>query len=284
MNTSFTSWSLRTPWSRVILLLAAAISLLAGGCASVPGKRISHQVPLATAEKELPDDQLLDVSIKVFDPGKLPENENERRGLSPEIRQGESRFIPIHLKYTLQDSGYWGIVRVVPDETEGTEVLVRGKIKFSDGESLSLEVEVVDARNVVWFHKTYADTLEHPENAQTEPGKKDMFQDLYNTITNDIIEHRQQLSAAEIREIKQAAELRFARDMAPDAFNGYLEKDQHGGKIHLVLHELLLLLCRNIAAIGPSFEARRCERSMTQSAGGSGRELHKKSKNGQLFF
>ena len=228
MNFRHKFHSFQSPWGWTLpLLLAVVISMLSVSCASIPGQKVSRHESLATTEKEVPDEELLDVSIRVFDPGKLPDDEKERRGLTPEIRQAESRFIPIHLKYTLQNSGYWGIVRVVPDDDEGTEVLVRGKIEYSNGESLSITVEVVDARNVVWFRKTYAETREHPERAPTEPEKQDIFQDLYNTIANDIIEYRHRLTAAEIKEIRQAAELRFARTMAPDAFSGYLEKGPH---------------------------------------------------------
>ncbi|MEA3241203.1 MAG: hypothetical protein U9P37_06500 [Pseudomonadota bacterium] len=233
MSSRFKKHRFRLKWSWPLLLLTAAMLLQLGGCAGmsgwrIPGRQVPDQVALTTAERELTDPELLNVSIKVFDPGKLPDNENGRRGLSPEIRAAEARFIPIHLKYTMQRSGYWGLVRVVPDDDNGTEVLVRGRIEYSDGKSAAIDIEVIDARNVVWFHKIYAETTEHRENEQTEPGKQDIFQDLFNTIANDIIQYRNRLSPAEIEEIKQAAELRYARAMAPDAFAGYLTKDPDG--------------------------------------------------------
>ncbi|MEA2109295.1 MAG: hypothetical protein U9P07_07740 [Pseudomonadota bacterium] len=233
MNSRFKKYRFRLKWSWPLLLLTAAMLLQLGGCAGmsswrIPGRQVPDQVALATAEKELTDTELLNVSIKVFDPGKLPDNENGRRGLSPEIRAAEARFIPIHLKYTMQRSGYWGLVRVVPDDDNGTEVLVRGRIEYSDGKSGAIDIEVIDARNVVWFHKIYAETTEHQERGQTEPEKQDVFQDLFNTITNDMIQYRNRLSPAEIEEIKQAAELRYARAMAPDAFAGYLTEDPDG--------------------------------------------------------
>ena len=215
-------------WSWIFLFLTAAMLSQLGGCAGKPGKQVSDQVALFAAERELTDAELLDVSIKVFDPGELPEDENGESGLSPEIRDAEARFIPIHLKYTMQRSGYWGIVRVVPDDDNGTEVLIRGKIEYSDGESGAVSVEVVDARNIVWFRKTYLETANRNEHERTEPEKKDIFQDLFNTIANDMNECRSSLTPAEVEEIKQAAELRFAAAMAPDAFTGYLEEDPDG--------------------------------------------------------
>lgn len=215
-------------WSLILLLLSGAVLSQLGGCAGLPGKQVPDQVALFAAERELSDAELLDVSIKVFDPGELPDDEDEQSGLSPEIREAEARFVPIHLKYTMQRSGYWGIVRVVPDDDNGTEVLVRGKIEYSDGESGAVSVEVVDARNIVWFRKTYLETANRHEHERTEPEKKDIFQDLFNTIANDMIEYRNSLTPAEVEELKQAAELRFAATMAPDAFTGYLEEDPDG--------------------------------------------------------
>ena len=220
-------------WSFVLLLLTGVVLSQLGGCARMPGKQVPDQVALLAAERELTDAELLDVSIKVFDPGELPDDEDGESGLSPEIREAEARFVPIHLKYTMQRSGYWGIVRVVPDDDNGTEVLVRGKIEYSDGESGAVSVEVVDARNIVWFRKTYLETADRHEHERTEPEKKDIFQDLFNTIVNDMNEYRSSLSPAEVEKIKQAAELRYAIAMAPDAFNGYLAEEP-GGAVRIM--------------------------------------------------
>ena len=209
----------------ILLLLTAFVLSQLGGCAGMPGKQVPDQVALLAAERELSDAELLDVSIKVFDPGELPGDEDEQNGLSVEIREAEARFVPIHLKYTMQRSGHWGIVRVVPDDDNGSEVLVRGRIEYSDGESGAVSVEVVDARNVVWFSKTYLETASRHEHEHTEAEKKDIFQDLFNTIVNDMIEYRNSLSPEEVERIKQTAELRFAAAMAPDAFNGYLAEE-----------------------------------------------------------
>ncbi len=88
----------------------------------------------------------------MFDPGKLPEDEDEddRRGLSEEIRKAEARYMPIHLKYTMQRTGYWGNVRVVPGENEGSEIQIEGKILESNGEEIKVAIRVSDATNKLW--------------------------------------------------------------------------------------------------------------------------------------
>ena len=150
------------------VLLFSALLLL-GGCATVPGKQVDDQVAPHMASQEFGNHELLNVSIKVFDPGELPESKDKQHGLSSEIRDAESRFIPVHLKYSMQRTGYWGMVRIVPDDDNGAEVLVRGKIEYSDGESMVLTIEAIDSRNVLWFRKTYAETAHPAEHMTTEP-------------------------------------------------------------------------------------------------------------------
>lgn len=192
------------------------------GCASVPRNQVPEQVAPLLPGKELADAELLNVSIQVFNPGNLPQDPKESRGLSQEIREAEARFIPTHLKHSLQRTGYWGAVRVVPDLDISGELLVNGKLEMSDGESVVLHIEVVDARNVVWFRKLYAETARPEEHYRVEPEKEDAFQDLFNSIANDLAFYRNSLSLAEISEIRQVAALKYAQHMAPDSFSGYL--------------------------------------------------------------
>ncbi len=215
----------RTHWMWFFL---CGVFLLLGGCAGIPGNQVEHGIRPMVVDHEPESSELLDVSLKVLDPGTLPEDPKERRGLSPEIRDAEARFFPVHLKYTLQDTGYWGTVRVVPDDDIGADLLVRGRIEYSDGESCAVSIEAVDATGRVWLQKTYAETARPTERAVTKPEQKDIFQDLFTTIANDLASFRQTLSPAQITEIREVAELRYAKTMAPDAFKDYLKKDDAG--------------------------------------------------------
>jgi hypothetical protein len=217
---------------KFLFLLFFALVILSG-CATVPGKQVDDQVAPLMASQEFGDQELLNVSINVFDPGELPENIDERSGLSSEIREAEARFIPIHLKYSMQRTGFWGAVRIVPDEDVGAEVQVRGKIEFSDGESLVLTVEALDSRNVLWFRKTYAETALLNEHLGTEPEKEDTFQDLFNKIANDLVEYRNRLTPDDMLEIQRVAELRYGKLMAPDVYGQYLSYDRNN-RLHIV--------------------------------------------------
>jgi hypothetical protein len=229
-------------------LFFTALALI-GGCATVPGKQVEDQVAPRMAGQEFADHELLNVSIKIFDPGELPESKDKQHGLSSEIRDAESRFIPVHLKHTMQRTGYWGMVRIVPDDDNGAEVLVRGKIEHSDGESMVLTIEAVDSRNSLWFRKTYAETAQPAEHMAIEPAKKDTFQDLFNTITNDLVEYRNRLAPGEILEIQRVAELRYGREMAPEVYGNDLSNDKNG-QLHIVrlpaANDPMLARIRNI--------------------------------------
>jgi hypothetical protein len=205
-----------------------ALLLLLSGCATVPGPQVPDQVVPMMATRELPEQELLNVSIKVFDPGELPADSDKAAGLSPEIRAAEARFVPIHLKYTLQRSGFWGMVRVVPDNDVGTDLLVGGTIVYSDGQSLVLAVHAVDSTGRVWLDKTYAETADLPEFDKGDPGRTDIFQDLFYSIANDLAMARARLSPAEIAEIRNVAEIRYAESMAPEAFARYLRRLPNG--------------------------------------------------------
>ena len=206
----------------LLLLVLAAIQ----GCGTFgPTRDVDDVVPLDKTVVELPEAQLLDVWIEVFDPGKLPEDQDEAAGLSMDIRNAESRYIPEQLRATMESTGYWGAVRLVPKNTAGSELLVRGTIIESDGEKLVLEITAQDATGKEWLRRNYRDQIDYTHYLRLKRHGGDAFQSLYNSIANDLAKLRQELELGTITEIRRVASLRFAEDLAPDAFRGYLKVD-----------------------------------------------------------
>jgi hypothetical protein len=211
------------------LFFTCLLLALVSGCSSLGMKHdVDGHVALNRAMVEVPDDQLLDVWIEVFNPGELPEDEDEAMGLSMDIRNAEARFMPEQLRTAMESTGYWGAVRVVPQNTEGSELLVRGVILESNGEQLELEITALDASGRQWLNRTYAAEIEPQVYRQGSTRKSEVFQPLYNAIANDLAEVRQSLSAADNATIRQVAELRFAADLAPEAFADDLQVDGRG--------------------------------------------------------
>jgi hypothetical protein len=202
--------------------------LVLSACSTTGHRRnIEGAVPLDKSLTELPEQQLLNVSIEIFDPGELPEDEKESNGLSMDIREAEARYMPELLRATMEKTGYWGAVRVVPRNMKGSELLVSGKILESNGGQLDLDITARDASGRQWFNKQYRDEVE-ALFYQANPLFGDAFQPLYNTIANDLAQFLRQLSLADITTIRRVAEMQFAADIAPDAFADYLQSGQRG--------------------------------------------------------
>jgi hypothetical protein len=207
-------------------LTSITISLLIiSGCATYQAQKVGPTTIMRTQE-EIPEDLLIDVGVLVFDSKEMTEEEAEDEGTNNDIRKAEGHFIPYHLKNTLRQSSQWGAVRVIPAETNSVDLLVKGEIIESNGEVLGLQIDVTDAAGKTWFSKKYKAEATRSTYANNRLAEKDAFQDLYNTIANDMAKFKEELSPEEIRKIRTTAKLKFAGEFAPQPFGGYLEEDK----------------------------------------------------------
>lgn len=216
-------------WIRLTVLVLTCG--FAAGCASVPDATTPpvEAEPLDFARGDVPEDKLLNLWIERFEHEPVESEEMKETGTNAEIRKSEARFIPVHLKNTLQASGHWGAVRVVPPEgMPGGEVVVSGTIASSNGREMKLAITAKDAMGQVWLEKTYSSKAVPANYDRLLAGEWDAFQPLYNEIANDLIEALQERSVEEARRIRQAAELKFAGFVAPEPFADYYETDAKG--------------------------------------------------------
>ena len=209
-----------------ILVSILAMLLLLFGCSTYQAQKVGP-TPIMRAEAEIPEAQLMDVGILVFQSKELTEKEAEDEGTNNDIRKAESHYIPYHLKSTLQQSGQWGSVQVIPAETNSIDLQVNGEILESNGQFLGLRVEVIDAAGNRWFKKSYKAEANNRSYGVNRPGEKDAFQNIYNAIANDMARYKMKLSAEQIDRIRKTAQLKFAEEFAPDAFRGYLAKGRN---------------------------------------------------------
>ena len=87
----------------------------------------ADRTTLDIASLNISENLLLDVGVVKFDPGIPEENDADKTGIYEEIRETESRFFPYHIKATLEKTGYWGSVRVIPSRTVITDVIISGR-------------------------------------------------------------------------------------------------------------------------------------------------------------
>ena len=206
-----------------VLLLA----VLASGCVSTTVKTVNFE-PAATAD-DIVEEELLDVGVAIFDPN-FPEEweDQEAENILPDVRMAEARYMPQILKATLQESGNWGAVRVLPRESAAVDLAIDGRIENSDGELLVVHIRAVDATGAVWLDQDYSYQTSKYAYETGSPDRLDPFQPLYNSIANDLLAERQARTSEELRRIRQVAEMRFAQSFAPEAFADFAVEDRNG--------------------------------------------------------
>ena len=207
------------------MLVGAALS----GCMTYETRPLAR-VNAIQATTEIPQDQLLDVGVHLFDDN-VPKDEKQmaRQQIFPEVRRAEARYFPMQIRNTLEGTGQWGQVRVLPANANALDVKVDGKILESTGMMLRLDVTVTDASGREWFSKVYEQPADTRSYKDTTGRARDPFQNLYSNLANDMLEYRRQLAAADLENVRRISELRFASELAPYAFKNYLSEDRKKG-------------------------------------------------------
>ena len=211
--------SLRGPW-----FLLGLMALLTS-CATTEIVTTTSE-PAMVAQVPIEDALRLDVMILPFDPNlERIETVDSDIPISAEVRRAESRYQAYHLKETLEQTGNWGVVRVIPSPTNFQPLLVQAKILASDGENLRLFVKATDAAGSVWINKEYSDSA---SKYAYQSVREDPFQDIYNQVANDLLKAHQARNAPSIINIQNVARLKFAADLSPESVSNYLQTDRRG--------------------------------------------------------
>jgi len=209
------------------LFAAATFAILnAVGCATISMTSASAPEPFE-APSDLPDAARLDVAVVEFDPGLPAEGESIPEDIYPEIREAESKLLSTRLAKTLEETGHWGAVSVLPSEPIASDVTVKATILHSDGRDLQLLVHVRDSAGRTWFERKYQ--TQAAEGSYRSANKAfDPHQPMFNTIANAMVEARSELDAKQLEEIATISELEFASRLSPEVFDGYLTKNGDG--------------------------------------------------------
>ncbi|MDP2562575.1 hypothetical protein [Psychrobium sp. 1_MG-2023] len=207
------------------ILLTLALNI---GCSTVD-VRSAAVVELTREASDIPEAELLDIGIRVFNGGLADlDQSDEDTIVFPEIRLAEASYFPQLLMQTLQDSSAWGAVRVIPSQHQFVDVVVDGTIIESDGETLTLAISVNDAQGKQWFKKTYTHRTSSYSYKDKAQRHSDPFRTIYNQIANDLNNHRQSLTSAELVNLRKITQLKFAQSLAPIIYQQHLGKNAQG--------------------------------------------------------
>jgi hypothetical protein len=201
-----------------------SLAILTVGCA--PARQVKYDsVEVVQAETEIAEVALLDVGILIFDPGVDEDQEVADGFVFPDVRRAEARYMPYHLKKTLEGTGLWGSVWVIPERSEAVDLLIWGRVDHSDGLQVELRIAAWDSTGREWLNKVYKTKIPEKAYSKYRDLTQDPYQNVYNEIANDLIQERQRLANKELQTIRDVTELRFASELVPAAFGEHLAEE-----------------------------------------------------------
>lgn len=204
------------------------LSLLLSACSTQRVKTTTF-TPMISDPGAVPEEELLDVAVTPFDPGLDDLDTDEAELTFGDVRRAETFYTSHLMAQTLQMSGNWGVVRVIPGEPEGVDLTVNGSILQSDGETMRVHIHAEDATGRVWLDREYEEVVSKFSYDPRLRRNEDAFQGLYNRIANDLLRYRREnLSSEQILAIRDVARIRFAQSFAPDAYDRYLQETRRG--------------------------------------------------------
>ena len=212
--------------TRGVWLLTALLFWLPG--CSVNEVVEAEETKLVIAEAPLDESMLLDIGVVEFRSGLDPSNDPEETGIYGEIRNAEVRYLPYHLKTTLQGTGHWGAVRVIPSRDAFTDIVISGSIEQSDGEFVVLDVTVHDSTGERWYSREYEAQTGISSYSGNRDRREDPYQKVFNDIANDLLAYVRELPPKTVSDIRRTTELKFFADMSPNAYGEHLVYDEDG--------------------------------------------------------
>lgn len=186
----------------------------------------STTLTLNTPSRSFPVESLLDVGIPTLDDGLYLSDEDDT--VFPEVRYAEAIYFSNQLGKVLEKSGAWGAIRVTPNSDVIMDLYITGTIHQSDGETMDLEIAVVDSSGKKWFKKRYKQTTGKYAYDRRLKSLGDPFQNLFIRIANDLLAYREKISDRQAEDLRTISELRFAKKFSPEAFESYIEEDRKG--------------------------------------------------------
>jgi len=234
----------------VFSLLNIGVTCLLVGCATpqtatdyIDGTTVTYAPVMAATESDQVHEKF-NVAINLFLPGadleKLEEEGSgvittdksgtpriDHKAVDPKIRRLETHFLPTAMKKALDSSGHWGQTFVSPGEVQSPDLFINANILASDGHSIALLFYVTDSTGRVWYNETVEYNTNEFDYSAADWPDRDPYDAIFNHVTNKLVAVRNGLSPDDQRRIRLVSQMRFASDLAPDAFENYLATNEN---------------------------------------------------------
>ena len=207
-------------------LLLLGLVVLGGAQAAVDKVTSSTLAPIQTPSEPMPPESLLDVGIPPLSDGLALTDEDDT--VFPEVRIAETIYFSNQLAKTMEKSGAWGAIRVVPNTAVVMDLYITGTILQSDGETLDLDIQVYDTSGRQWLQERHRQVVGKYTYDRRLKTLADPFQNLFTAIANSVLQVRERMTTEDAVRLRQISELRFAREFSPEAFDDYIAEGRNG--------------------------------------------------------
>lgn len=215
---------LRLPSKRLLRACVLTSALTFAACTT--SNYVAAPVVLTSLGEEIAEERLLDIGIIELDPGLPEEGKPIPDDVYADIRRAEARYFPYHLKTTLQNTGHWGVVNVIPNNQVVADLYISGTVLKSDGNRAQVEFTVADITGREWMRRRYNTRTDRAAYARSRDRSEDPYQNLFNEFANDLLAEIQTYDQEQIDEIRTASRMSFYAQMAPSVFADYVERDK----------------------------------------------------------
>ena len=209
---------MRESQKRIALL--ALLLAFAGGCQLGGGYgALLGDKPEESAREPVPEEWHLDAGIIQFK-GEVDEEEVAEGEVFRQVRNAETLYFPQQLRQAMLRGGGWRHVWVVPERAV-PDLRIEGDILKSNGSELELKIRAYDATGAKWVDRVYRHEFSEADYAGEDQARPmDAF---FDRIAKDLLIERDRKGVAAMKEIRAVAELRFAKEFAPQAFERHVQ-------------------------------------------------------------
>lgn len=174
----------------------------------------------------------LSVIVPVFNPNIGTKAKDD---VWPEIRRAEANRFAVLTRRALQDTGAFGAVRVMPDDSSFGELYVHGTILKANTEDVKLRVVVNDIRGkstkTSWMDKTFEYRVPSTFHNSLRQGSADAYGPIFDEIAAAIVGVLARKKAIKMEQLQAITDMRFASLFAPEYFTKYLKKCERKCKL-----------------------------------------------------
>ena len=211
------------------------------GCASTSNNSYSSKGFTNKEQERAKPPINMEVIIPVFNGGI---EKDETGKVVNEIKRAEAIYFATKIKRHMEDRKFFINPKVMPSNRAAGDIYLYGNIIKSNGYMLELKVTAEDSTGKKLYTKNYKSVCDEKCSSiitgNTRFTTNDRFEySIYRKIAIDLEKNIIKKSKRDLERIRTTTELRFARDLAPDKFNHYINTTKNNRSISRQRHKLV---------------------------------------------